>query len=1802
MSVVENELTPAPDFLVINNGETSTGLAINAGSYVQVMAGGTLTDSVVTEGFVDLYGGTVKNTYCGGKDGTIYIGTDFDEGGGVLAGSAQNLTIDADGQFIVASGSILTSATILKGGEGGVNSAGIADDVSVAGGSFSVEGGSAARTIVDDGGDFQINGVTSKVGEEVQTFTGVAQSATVLTGGKMSVLHDAVAKDTKVNGGKFHVSNTVIVDELDVETVIGGSASGTVVAAGEMKVFEGATAENTVLNGGTMLVSGTAVGTTINEGAVMSAVAGSVQSATMNGGELHVQTAEVSDLTINGGTVILEAGSTLFGKSVFDPGVSITVNGTVAFDTQYMTATEAQITGEFATGSDTQYTLTGETAIGNYLLATDAGTFNSDISFGTYTLSLNAPVTVNNLVHTLTLDGNALTLEVAELPPEGTVFYVNSEWEGQTEVEIDGITATIGVNAFLTGDDAVNSAKEVADAKIVVAGGQAGFTDAITINTVVYSGATLTGSGVAATGKLTVNKGATITGNATYEAGAAITINGTVAFDTQYASSEAAQYVINAIPAGKATFTLDAAAEIGTSLLLSGIPSFEDPVLFREDYELRANGSVVTIDDLDYALKFTDGVLSLSVTEHDDSDTVPPTITNLRQDKDPEVMTCDNVVVMADFDDNVGVTLMQYRIGEDGEWDDYDTGAGVTMYVNGTVYFLAGDYAGNTAEAQWTVSNIDKSLDTVAPTVTNIVANTTDPAEKVIVTADFADDVALKSSLYRIDDEAEWKDYHISGVTVYKNCTIHFQAVDYAGNTSLPANYKVTNIEAGPDDVYPTITGIASNPPAGTWTNTVVTVTAEFDDNVGLLKSQYRIGDEGEWTDYVDGAVVDDNGIVYFKAIDTSENVTETSFTVENIDRENPAVPVVSASTSELAAQVTLTAESSDNVGVESMLYKFGMDGEWGEYDAETGVAVTDNGIVYFQAFDAAGNASEVAEFEVTNIDPSIDNIAPTVTGLAGNPPADVTTSGNVTVTAVFSDNVEVAQSLYQIDGTDDDKWTAYPEGGVPMSDNGTVYFKAVDTSGNESVIVHYDVTNIDKSGPGPGPGPGDDTQAPTLVYIKGSIPNSKPTNKDVTVTAEFEDNVGVTSMLYKIGEAGEWTAYVDGAVVSENTTVTIKASDAAGNSAEASYSVTNIDKTLPDAPAKVYVNPDWAALAYGTDVITADSSHAKVGIDAFGTGDDANAAVAWDGTIYLDKGEISFSEFAHNIVVYASADLVVNNEAGLDTVTVYDSGEVSMTKGTMTNCSVYDGFLTVESGAIVDGLKYDSVNKQGVSVNGATVKNVTMGCLNTFLDEQYTCSMSVTGEGGLAQNVNVTSGGRLFVSAGARVENAVFAGNNETYQEGELYVSGGAVASGIKVSSGGYVGCWHDGSVNDIVILNGGQAYVRGTGSKAFVNGGLLGMEAGGVITGATVAAGGSMYTVNSAGRGSAIDTEVQSDGYLQHYGYASNTQIQNGGTMYCLGLAEATEVQSGGKLEWCNGTLRDVTVRKDGSLAPAEYCYGGTLTGRVTIEEGATVSLGANQTIGFDISGLDGTETTPLVSGYTFIEGTPELTLTVSMTQAAGDYLLADGLSSFDRGIALGEYELTVGGEAVEFGNNTYSLALSGSTLVVTVSAGTPPVPPTPTETMFYVDSSWTGKTAGETVTFVNNDGETVTATIGTDAFATGDEAASAAIVEDGAIEVVGGSVTFTDPVTAPLTVDKDATIFGKVTFADDVDFDGTLAFDGTAGQFAGLENVTFGDEAKVTVTGTLTEAGQSFTLSAPMDTDVTPITDNPLFGQKI
>jgi hypothetical protein len=71
-------------------------------------------------------------------------------------------------------------------------------------------------------------------------------------------------------------------------------------------------------------------------------------------------------------------------------------------------------------------------------------------------------------------------------------------------------------------------------------------------------------------------------------------------------------------------------------------------------------------------------------------------------------------------------------------------------------------------------------------------------------------------------------------------------------------------------------------------------------------------------------------------------------------------------------------------------------------------------------------------------------------------------TTRDVTITASFSDDVALAASLYRIG--EDGEWTAYGKKGVTVSENVTVYFKAVDTGGNESEIGICEVKNIDKS------------------------------------------------------------------------------------------------------------------------------------------------------------------------------------------------------------------------------------------------------------------------------------------------------------------------------------------------------------------------------------------------------------------------------------------------------------------------------------------------------------------------------------------------------------------------------------------------------------------------------------------------------------------------------------------------------------------------------------------------------------------
>lgn len=118
------------------------------------------------------------------------------------------------------------------------------------------------------------------------------------------------------------------------------------------------------------------------------------------------------------------------------------------------------------------------------------------------------------------------------------------------------------------------------------------------------------------------------------------------------------------------------------------------------------------------------------------------------------------------------------------------------------------------------------------------------------------------------------------------------------------------------------------------------------------------------------------------------------------------------------------------------------------------------------------GNLDVKGEFTVGNavyqLNLNKNNL--TLKVIANDPPtiskvkASITTPTvlDVVITAVFADDRGLAASLYKIGETGE--WTPYEKKGVTVTQNAIVFFKAVDTAGNESEIVSYEVTNIDKS------------------------------------------------------------------------------------------------------------------------------------------------------------------------------------------------------------------------------------------------------------------------------------------------------------------------------------------------------------------------------------------------------------------------------------------------------------------------------------------------------------------------------------------------------------------------------------------------------------------------------------------------------------------------------------------------------------------------------------------------------------------
>ena len=367
--------------------------------------------------------------------------------------------------------------------------------------------------------------------------------------------------------------------------------------------------------------------------------------------------------------------------------------------------------------------------------------------------------------------------------------------------------------------------------------------------------------------------------------------------------------------------------------------------------------------------------------------------------------------------------------------------------------------------------------------------------------------------------------------------------------------YDGANISLCCDLVMPEVTSVAADVSAPT--NGNVTVTAKFSANA--TTKEYSL-DNQTWQAYTAAVVMKNNGTVYFRAADVMGNRSTTaSYKVANIDRTPPAKPSASADiTAKTNQNVTVTAKFSSD----SVTKQYSLDSKtWQTCTA--GVVMKNNGTVYFRAADAAGNTSEVASFNVSNI----DRTPPEKPTAAAN--ITTTTNKNVTVSATFSSDSVTKQ--YSINNA---QWSTYT-GGVVLSANGKIRFRGIDAAGNVSEIAEYVVSNIDKTAP----------EKPVATAS-----TTAPTKQNVTVTAKFSGDSAVKE--YSLDNK-TWQSYTAGVVLKENGNVYFRAADAAGNVSETTKcKVANIDRT---PPAKPSATADITAATNKTVTVTATFSSDSV-------------------------------------------------------------------------------------------------------------------------------------------------------------------------------------------------------------------------------------------------------------------------------------------------------------------------------------------------------------------------------------------------------------------------------------------------------------------------------------------------------------------------------------------------------------------------------------------------------------------------------
>ncbi|MBO9723066.1 MAG: BapA prefix-like domain-containing protein [Novosphingobium sp.] len=418
--------------------------------------------------------------------------------------------------------------------------------------------------------------------------------------------------------------------------------------------------------------------------------------------------------------------------------------------------------------------------------------------------------------------------------------------------------------------------------------------------------------------------------------------------------------------------------------------------------------------------------------------------------------------------------------------------------------------------------------------------------------------------------------------------SLTFQATDAAGNkgaASAPFTFTVDTaapeaplVTGATDDVAPVtgalMAGGSTNDPTPTFSGTAEpgSVVTVFDN--GIQIGTATVAANGSWTFTPASPLGDGPHSLTFTATDASGNQGTASapfaFTVDTGAPDAPTLnPTDGTTISGTAEPGTTIQVDTDGDGVPDATAVAGENGTWSVTLPEP---LPNGTVISATATDAAGNASTPGS---ATVDSSIDTTppaAPVVTGAtddaeprvgpitAGGSTNDPTPTFNGTtepgsVVTVFDNGTQIGTATVAANGS----WTFTPA--PPLGEGPhNLTFTATDASGNEGTASAPFAFTVDTSPP----------EAPTLNPTDGTV-ISGTAEPGATIGIDLDGN-GEPDAFAQADGSGNWI-YVPGNPLPDGVTISVTATDAAGNSTQPVSIV--VDATVPLAPGIVEVVDD---------------------------------------------------------------------------------------------------------------------------------------------------------------------------------------------------------------------------------------------------------------------------------------------------------------------------------------------------------------------------------------------------------------------------------------------------------------------------------------------------------------------------------------------------------------------------------------------------------------------------------------------------